>query len=55
MKAKIVLYFSQVLRGRVDEALKGGADHVILAGSLSPKDMVKSLTRLLSEKRIYDK
>jgi DNA-binding response OmpR family regulator len=55
VKSKIVLLFSRAERENVDEALKAGADQVILEGTLSPKDIVKSLTRLLGDKRIYGK
>ncbi len=51
MKAKIVLYFAKAERGHLNEALEAGASQVILSGTLPPKDIVKSLTRLLSEKK----
>lgn len=43
LKAKIVLLFPKAERAHVDEALEAGANRVILSGSLSPKEMVKSL------------
>jgi len=45
--AKIVLMLSRAQREHVDEALKRGADQVILLGTVHPRDIVKSVAKLL--------
>lgn len=45
--AKIVLMMKRPTRERVDEAYKAGADSVMLWGSLSPRDVLKSFAKLL--------
>ncbi len=47
LKSRKVLYFNRADRGLVDEALKKGADQVMLGGTMTPKEIVKSLTRIL--------
>jgi DNA-binding response OmpR family regulator len=46
--AKIVFLLKHPSRERVDEAGKSGADSVMLWGSLSPKDVIKSFAKLLA-------
>ncbi|MFA5945545.1 MAG: hypothetical protein WC802_01370 [Patescibacteria group bacterium] len=45
--AKIVLMLARAEREHVDEALKKGADQVILLGTVHPRDIVKSVAKLL--------
>lgn len=45
--AKLVLMLSKADRSHVDEALKKGADQVILSGTVSAKEMVRSVAKLL--------
>ncbi|MFA5946682.1 MAG: hypothetical protein WC813_01520 [Patescibacteria group bacterium] len=46
--AKIIFFLKHPSRERVDEARLSGADGVMLWGSLSPREVIKSFSKLLS-------
>lgn len=46
-KAKIIIVLHHVSKEQVDEVIEHGADQVILTGTLSPREIIRSVTRNL--------